>query len=293
MVRLLILILCLSTYVPSVSAQADSPKDYTKDRPLVFEDSWNLWPYAYLNEEGKPEGYCIDLIEIIMRDLNIPYVIQLKAHQDVLKDLKARKADLALGLCDVYGVKFGLSGKNSVVQLTQSVVTPKRKPVAIKSFRDLKNQQVVVKDSGLCHQLMVDYGWGDHAISTPDIGPAMLDLNDRGEGQIVWNTLSLKWLIKRYQLNNLKLTPVDMPFGERKFMSNDQHLLDLVDSIFINLSAADKLKPLEEKWLYSDNEEDESYTGEWYLVGFALLLLIVAIILLVRKKIQNLISSKR
>lgn len=292
MIRTLIFVLCLTIYVPEISAQTESTRVYSQEHPLVFEDSWNLWPYAYLNDNGEPEGYCIDLIKIIMRELDIPYIIQLKPHQEALKDLKAGRADLVLGLSDVYGVKFGRSGKSCVALLTQSAVTPKGKPVTIKAFSDLKSQQVIVKDSGLCHQLMVDYEWGSNAIASSDIRKDILEVDKNGKGQIVWNTLSLEWLMNHHHLDHVTLTPVNMPYGERKFMSNDQHLLDLVDKTYINLCAADKLLPLEEKWFYPERQEVKSHTWVWYLAGFALLLLIVAVLFLVRELRQNRKTSK-
>ena len=55
---------------------------------------------------------------------------------------------------------------------------------------------------------------------------AIQEVSAKGEGQIVWNSLSLKWLMNRYHIDNLELTPVNMPHGEPKFMSNNQQLLD-------------------------------------------------------------------
>lgn len=285
--RLLIILLCLTTITPA-SAQSDSTKVYTKENPLVYEDSWNLWPYSYLNEKGEPEGYCIDLVKIIMRELDIPYVIELKQHQQALRDLKDGKADLTLGLYDVYGVKFGHSGKSSVAILTQSAVTPKSKAVKIQAFNNLKNEQVIVKDSGLCHQLMVDYGWGNNAIPTNDIGKDIIEVNNNQEGQIVWNTLSLKWLIKHYELDDVTLTPVNMPYGERKFMPHDQQLLNKIDKTYSLLCATNKLAHLEETWFYPDsNKSQKQNSWLWLVAGFALLLLVVSIVFFLRELRHN------
>lgn len=276
--KLLIILLLLTIYWPSSLAQPNGTKVYTKENPLVYEDSWNLWPYSYLNEDGEPEGFCIDLVKIIMRELNIPYRIELKQHQQALKDLKEGKADLTLGLYDVYGVKFGNSGKNCVAILTQSAVTPRSKRAAIKTFSDLKNQDVIVKDSGLCHQLMVDYDWGNRAKPTLDIGKDIVEMNSSQQGAIVWNTLSLKWLIEHNKLDNVTLTPVNMPYGERKFMSNDKQLLDKVDQLFSELCTTNKIKSLEEKWYYPDRKKpNNSNLWIWFLAGMALILLVATI----------------
>ena len=280
--RFWIILLCFTLLTANVSAQSDSALIYSAERPLVFEDSESIWPYTYLNDNGEPEGYCIDLLKLLMQKLDIPYVVRLKNHQEVLRDLKEGKADLVLGLGDVYENTVAHYGRTTITILTQSVATPKGQRVAIKSFRDLKNQIVTVKDSGLCHHLMVDYGWGDRAIVRRDMAKAIQEIHDIGEGQIVWNTLTLKWLIDHYHLKNMTLTPVNMPHGETKFLSNDQHLLDLIDKAYAELSATEQLLPLEEKWFYPDREEPRRPVWEWYLVGLALLLLAIILYLFAR-----------
>ena len=57
-------------------------------------------------------------------------------------------------------------------------------------------------------------------------------MSTENEGAVVWNTLSLKWLINKYHIDNLQITPINMPHGEYKFMSNDPVLLAKLDSVY-------------------------------------------------------------
>ena len=286
--RLLLLLFFYFSLLSS-HAQTDSARVYTKENPLVYEDAWDLWPYSYLNDEGQPEGYNIDLINLLMDELHIPYVIRLKPQQEAFQDLKARTSDLTLGLAAGFHDEFGLYGRNAITLFTQSVVTPKGNPVKIKTFRDLSKPevQVIVNDSSLCHHLMLDYGWADHAIVSRNLKEAIQQVSTKKEGQIVWNTLSLKWLIHHYNINNVELTPVNMPHGDYKFMSNDQHLLDLLDEAYTNLYMADKITPLQNKWFYPEHKEASTPNWVWYLIGLALLLLIIAIVYVVSYRLQN------
>lgn len=291
MIRLLTIALFLALSTPRATAQNDSIRVFTEEHPLVFEDSKNLWPYSFLNEAGEPEGYCIDLVKIIMRELGIPYVIKLKSHQESLDDLKAGKADLVMGLSDIYDIHYGHFSQSTVTLLTQSVVTPKSKDIDVKSFRDLKSQKVIVSDSSLCHHLMVDYGWSDHAITSNDISQSIREVNDQQEWQIVWNTLSLKWLINHYQLDDVELTPVDMPHGEVKFLSRDATLIERIDKTYFDLCAANKLVPLEQKWFYPDLQDNSHHTWLWILAVASLLILILTITYFVRELLVNRRSS--
>jgi hypothetical protein len=47
---------------------------------------------------------------------------------------------------------------------------------------------------------MLEYGWDENAIPVGDMSEAIQEVSAKGEGQIVWNTLSLKWLMNRYNI---------------------------------------------------------------------------------------------
>ena len=224
-------------------------RQYTKDHPLVYEDVWDLWPYSFLNDNGEPEGYNIDLIRLMMDRLNIPYVIKLKSAEETFNDLKSGKSDLTLGLAVGYHDEYGLYGKNAVTLFTQSVVTPKSKPVQIKTFRDLgkPGMQVIVNSNSMCYHLMLDYGWGDNAIPRKDIREVIQQLSAREEGQIVWNTLTLKWL----------------------------------------LNVSEELKPLQDKWFYPEHLQKETPEWVYYVSAAAALLLLIMLVYTISYRMQS------
>ena len=264
---------------------------------MVYEDAQDLWPFSYLNDEGQPEGFNIDLVEILLKELNIPYVIHLKSQQEALDDLKAGKADLTLGLAAGFHDAYGHYGRHTITLFTQSVVTPKKNSIEIETFRDLGKDglKVIVSDSSLCHHLMLDYGWSNNAVISRDMKKSIQQVSVDEKGQIVWNTISLKWLIKRYHLNNLEITPVNMPHGEYRFMSNDQHLLDRLDEAYTGLHIKDEIEPIENKWLYPEHQEKETPDWLWMLIGIASLLLVIAIVYFVsyQQRIRHITKTNK
>ena len=271
------------------STKTPGTRVYTEEHPLVYEGVWDLWPYAFLNDNGEPEGYNVDLIRLMMKRLNIPYVIKLRPSQEAFDDLKSGKSDLTLGLAVGYHDQYGLYGKNAVTLFTQSVVTPKSKPVEIKTFRDLGKPgvKVIVNHTSMCYHLMKDYGWEENAIPEKDIREVIQRVSATEEGQIVWNTLTLKWLMRRYLIDNLQMTPVNMPHGEYKFMSNDQHLLDLLDQELTDLNTSEAIKPLQDKWFYPERQHQPTPVWKFYALGIAGLLLLILLVYLISYRIQN------
>ena len=268
-------------------AQSDTTRVFSESSPLIYEDVWDLWPYSFLNDNGDPDGFNVDLIRLLMKELDIPYEIRLKPSSEAFCDLKEGKSDLMLGLAVGFHDEFGKYSKNAVTLFTQSVVTPKNKEVVIKRFRDLSNHQVIVCDSSLVYHLMLEYGWGENAVPEGDMSEAIQEVSAKGEGQIVWNTLSLKWLMNRYHIDDLELTPVNMPHGEYKFMSNNQQLLDKLDEAYTRLYTNDKIQPLQDKWFYPERQNMDEPTGMWYLLGGGLLLLVFMVVYVISYRIQD------
>ncbi len=281
--------LLLSVYL-SLSAgfaKPDSTRVFSENNPLVYEDVWDLWPYSFLNDNGDPDGFNVDLIRLIMKELDIPYVIRLKPQSEAFSDLKEGKSDLMLGLAVGFHDEFGKFSKNAVTLFTQSVVMPKSKEVEIKRFRDLSNHKVIVCDSSLVHHLMLEYGWGENAIPVRDMREAIQEVSAKEDGQILWNTLSLKWLMQRYHTDNLELYPVNMQHGQYKFMANNQQLLDRLDEAYTKLYTNDKIQPLQDKWFYPERQDMEEPIGMMYLLGGGLLLLVFMAIYGISYRIQD------
>lgn len=57
----LLMLLALLSWPMVFYAQSDSTRVFTSEAPLVYEDVWDLWPYSFLNDNGEPDGFNIDL----------------------------------------------------------------------------------------------------------------------------------------------------------------------------------------------------------------------------------------
>ena len=276
--------LALPAVVFLFSSLPVSAREYTQEHPLVYEDAWDLWPYVFLDDQGHPCGYNIDLITMLMNELAIPFEIHLKPTQQALEDLRKGTSDLMLGMVanfhDEYTTYYG---KNVIQLFTHSMAHLRDATMAVHSTDDLSTQQVIVHEGSFSHHLMIARGWEKNAIPFGDMDKAIQMVSAEGSGQVLWNTMSLKWLIHKYHADNLVLSPVDMPSGDYRFMSHDKQLLDLLDATFERLKADDYLAPLEQRWFYPERTHESSLPRWlWYAAGgFALAILLLFVIILI------------
>lgn len=260
-----------------LTAAAESLRHtYTEDKPLVYEDAWDLWPYSFLDSNGKPAGFNIDLIRIMMRKLDIPYEIRLKHTSNVYEDLKAGQANLTMGMYAPYHDDYGKYSSSVVCIFTHSVATAKRQPLDIKNFKDLRKYQVLVHENSFSHHEMKANGIGRNAIPYDDMKEAVFHVSSNDSGAVLWNTMSLKWLISKYHLDNIKLSPVSMPHGEYHFITNDTVLLAKLDSVYTGMVVNEEIQSIRNKWFYPEYKDSGIPLYVWYLLGgLAVLLLFI------------------
>ena len=252
-----------------LSAQANAfAREYTEEHPLIYEDAWDLWPYAYLNEQGKAEGYNIDLVKRLCEEMDIPVKIVLKSTQEAVKDLMEGRSDLMLGLENRYKDSDLRCNQSVILLFTHSVVYPKSLAQNVKDLADLAKHVVIVHQGSFSHNLMQVNGWGHNAIAIEDMKAAIRKVSAEGKGQIVWNTMSLKWLLRKFQIENLAIGSVDMPHGEYKFMSRDTMLLANIDKAYKKIGASRKdLEALQNRWFYPEQADSGIPSWIWDVTG--------------------------
>ena len=262
------IILGLALLIPGTvsAAPQDSIIVYNQNKPLIYEDAWDLWPYVFLNTSGEPDGYNIDLLKLIFKELDIPYIIKLKPTLEAQSDLKNKQSDLMLRM-DADFARSNSSYGQSIVQLfTHSIVVPKSKNMDIRDVNDLNGHRVIVHEGSFSHHYLLDHKINVQIEAYDDMRDAILKVSTENEGIILWNTMSLKWLIQKYQTEHLQLIPIDLPYGEYKFFSNDHHLLAQMDSVYNVLRANDRLTPIQNKWFYPERKDTGIPDWIWQVI---------------------------
>ena len=277
-VRALTLLIAFHCSCITTLAQVDSTRVFTTERPLIYEDAWDLWPYVFLNENGEPDGYNIDLLKLIFKELDIPYVVKLMPTLDAQADLKSGKSDLMLRMDADFSRGNSSYGKSIVQLFTHSVVMPKDRVVKVETGKSLSRYTVIVHEGSFSHHLIKDKGWAQEIKAYDDMKEAIQHVSTANEGLIVWNTMSLKWLMRKFHTDNLTIVPIDLPYGEYKFMSKNHRLLEQIDSVYSRLRASDRLQPIQNKWFYPDRKE--SGIPEWVWKAASVLAVIALCILI-------------
>lgn len=251
-------------------------KTYTPNAPLVYEDVSDLAPYSFMDENGEPAGYNIELVEMIMQALKIPYEIHLKPTPQNFIDVEEGKADLTIGMKAPYHDRYGAYSQNAITMFAHSLVYPKDLKVEVNSFEDLGKYYISGHKGSYSDYYMHLKGLGDHYIPVEDMKGLLMRITDNDTTIVLWNTLALRRLMNQYRMDHLAMAPVQMPYGQYHFITNDSVLLHSIDSVFNELNRGDALSPIKAKWLYGA-EEKRTPPYMWWIVGIAAVVLIVVL----------------
>lgn len=239
---------------------------YTETNPLLYEDVWDMAPYAYLNEHGQPRGFNIDLVQAICNRLGIPVRFKLRPYGESLEALKDDNCDLTIGIYINQRKQYGLFGDNTITILTYSTLGPKTWANRVRNEDDLLNNKVIIRKNSFCDYMMQGKGLQGNGISEDDMIQAAMLIEETDTGQILYNTMSAKWIKRQYNLDNLVITPVDMKHAEYRFIGHDKELLHAMDSVFTIMNTDSELQPLRNKWFYPEHADQEKAKNVWTMV---------------------------
>ena len=70
---IILAITSLLALCPTQRAEAGYIREYTNEKPLVIVSDWEFPPYEFRNDHGAPDGYNVEVLNLILDKLGIPH----------------------------------------------------------------------------------------------------------------------------------------------------------------------------------------------------------------------------
>lgn len=238
-------------------------RNYTEKQPLVYEDYKDLPPYSFINDNGHPAGFNIELTKLLLDKLGIPYIIKLKDVRYVLNDLKAGRSDLMISVMREDRDSICYWGYENLTVYTQSIMSPsKEKGTTIQQLSDIRFYPVTMRASSLIYNIACQQGLNEYVNAVDDICQQALMMAQKDSGTVLWNTMSLKWIKRRYRLKNMTITPLNTESRESRFLGQDSALIARMDSLYSTLPE-EQLLQMKNKWFYPEIVHDKTHPHVW------------------------------
>ena len=126
-ISIIICLLCCGSLLP---VRAQFSREYTQERPLIIVSDWEFPPYEFRNDNGGPDGYNVEVINLVLNKLNIPHQFVMQEWYQATKTFEDHEADLIHALSGFYRKYPYVMTQNMITYYTlKSVRRREQKPL--------------------------------------------------------------------------------------------------------------------------------------------------------------------
>jgi signal transduction histidine kinase/CheY-like chemotaxis protein len=255
---------------------------HVADRILVVQGDHYYPPFEFINEDGEPDGFNVELFRAMAEMLGLKYTIELGPWKQVRANLEEGRCDVLLGLMvsDQRAEKMLFGTPHSM--MTHGIFA--RKGETYKNIEALRNKEIVVQDRDLMHDWLLQSGFTEHVVAVSTQLEALhLIAAGKHDAALIGNFQG-EHLLRDANIHNVHMTsghiqPVKYAMAVGK---EDDELIWLLNIGLYQLKASGQYQELYDKWfgVYESKDFFRTYKIHITLMATALLILILFVIML-------------
>ncbi len=253
-----------------------------RSRIVVGGDS-DFPPFEYLDGNGRPAGYNVELTRAIAREMGLDVSIELKPWTQAWNDLQENRIDVLQGV--FYSSErdgtLDFSPAHAVIGYTFVVREGSRMPHNLKDLSDLS---VVVQKNDIMHQVLLTLEREGQIIAVESPEEALRELAAGNYDCALVAKTPARYIISQYDWQNLRVSERTVRAPEYCYgvLNGNDWLLSRFSEGLANLKATGEYRRIYAKWLGPYEERRAEFSDVirpllWVVVP-ALLLLVAAFI---------------
>ncbi|MBF9014990.1 MULTISPECIES: transporter substrate-binding domain-containing protein [unclassified Oceanispirochaeta] len=263
---------------------------------LIIGGDDNFPPFEYLDEDGNPAGYIVDLTRAIAEFMDLNIRIELGPWNEAYGKLISGDVDLLQGI--FYSQErdkiFSFSQAHSVVS---NVVVTREGSKTIDSLADLKGLDVFVVEKDVTHSYLIEEKVDANIITEDSIKTIVLRLaSGEGDCALLAQIPSNYWITK-FELNNLVFGTHSLLSPEYNYgvlEQNSNLLLPFQEGLSV-LMANGQQQEIYSKWL--GRYEADNIMSIWEMIRFNFIIIIpflsiIIIVFIWFLSLQKLVQSR-
>lgn len=288
------LFFCTFIFLQATAASADSWS--SPNRVVVVGGDSNFPPYEYLDLDGQPAGYNVELTLAIADVMGIKVDIRLGEWDIMLSELKNKKVDVLQGIVASEERKkmFSFSSPHAIIHHSVFARIGGEAPNGLKG---LKGKAVMVQNNSIMHEYLLQNNVGAiiHPVTT-HVEALRLLSSGQHDYALVANLPGL-YLGKEFGLTNLEL--VGKPFTSQRYgygvLKGNESLVAAFSEGLAILRNTGRQQDIYNKWLGVLEQENslpwQKY-GLWAIFISIFLLLITAAVVIWSRTLKKQVDKR-
>ncbi|MGE3063861.1 MAG: transporter substrate-binding domain-containing protein, partial [bacterium] len=255
-------------------------KTFTNASIVVGADR-NYPPWEYMDENGKPAGFNVELTKAIASEMNIDIRFYFSSWSDVKRKLNNGDIEILQGMfySSERAEEFEFS---SPYFSTSFIVVSRRNTPSPQSIEDLKEKIILVEKDDIMHDFAVQNLIGDSIISFNDCEAALKSLASGNGDYVLMGKIQAEYFIKKNDLTELLVSDFNLKSEEYCYAvkKGNEAILSLFEEGFSIIKNNGEYRRIRNKWFGLSREDKlaNTLTNLKYafiflmavLIGFAL-----------------------
>ena len=280
---------CMGSLLP-VSAQLS--REYTEERPLIIVSDWEFPPYEFRNDKGEPDGYNVEVLDLILRRLNIPHQFVMQEWFQCTKIFDNHEADLIHALSFIYRKRPYVMTQNMITYYPLRSVRRKSQEPLTRISQLSDGDTLMVKNNDYAAIRIKQEQDSSFVVEYRSPKEALTAIRNGRNSYYIWGEIPLKMKIKEFALDSLVLDEIDIPAGELRIIGYDKEIIDAIDDTFARLEQSGELQVIYDKWFHPERiHNDSSPIALFILIGSIIAIIIVFLLSrLIRARVRAAIN---
>lgn len=268
-------IILMSATFCSAKTDIDKFKVFTKEHPLRVLCDWNFPPYEYLDDNGEPAGFNVEVVDRILSLMNVPHQFIMQDFEKAIKMYDNKDFDLSISARRPDKDK-GLSYGNVTLGFYNICIIHRKDMNFYPSLKDLEDNMIYVQKGDISEDLVKKTYPSQNVIGMNDMHLALRDVSVGKVKYMVWIKEPSRWFIHKYSFSNLTISDANIPMQGIFFISPHKWITESMDESLASMQQNGETDYLHAKWFNHQNKQKDNS----YIVLFVLLFLAIAVVAL-------------
>lgn len=207
-------------------------------------------PYEFIDKNGQPAGFTVDLIRAIAEIMGMNVEIRLDEWSKIRKELADGSIDMTLGMSHT-PEREEIYDYPSPHAIVQHAIFARKESPPVRSLEELRGKQVVVFRDGVMNEQLKALGYGKNLVLTKTAADALRLLSSGQNDYAVIALLPGMYIIRENRLSNLE--PVARNIATFKFSfavkQGNHELQSRLNEGLAILKKTGQYQPIYDKWL--------------------------------------------
>ncbi|MBS2099394.1 PAS domain S-box protein [Carboxylicivirga linearis] len=278
--RLLKVIIFLYLLISSSYAQLNiiEKKKTNHTQKIVIAAETNYLPFSFVNENGKPDGFSIELFKAAAKAVDLDVEIELGIWSDNLEDLQNGIVDAIPIMAKTPDREDRFDFSNPYYSMTGTAFV-RSNEASIRQFDDIEGKHLLVMEKDNGHEYLLRENLTDNIVTTVSHQEAFRVLDSgKYDAVIAQRIVGLK-ILDQLQLKNIEPVKFSLPnyYGDFCFAVNkgDLILLEKLNKGLLKIVDNGQYNQIHNKWFSINNTSPLSYQEILKIILIVLAIVIV------------------